>query len=242
MDSDSSFYLTLPSNSSDATFIANKPQSYRVQLARPLVLDGRWEVALTERQYPHNWVTFDEEMILHLNIPRVDNKGETKDADILFKLNDTNLLTERARSADQLIIHLPAGYYANAEDIFDKMIESAKVRYDSLNKDVYTEFPLSYKINTNSQKAELNCSIKGAMLYRKIGTDILTAIGIYHTDKPKAWNNSYKFPVKSVTPFSVHQPALYVYSDLVRHQLVGPSLVPLLRIVPTTGKLGDNIC
>ena len=80
------------------------------------------------------------------------------------------------------------------------------------------------------------------MLYRKIGKDILTAIGIYYTDKPTAWNNSYKFPVKSVTPFSVHQPALYVYSDLVRHQLVGPSLVPLLRIVPTTGKLGDNIC
>ena len=180
MESDASFYFTLPSNSSDATFTANKPQSYRVQLARPLVLEGRWEVALTEIQYPHNWITFDEEMILHLYIPRADDKGSTKEQEILHKLYNTGLFGEVVRSADQLIIHLPAGYYANAEDIFEKIIESAKLPYTGLNKEIYTEFPLSFKINANSQKGELNCSKKGAMLYRMIGKDILTAIGIYH--------------------------------------------------------------
>ena len=35
--------------------------------------------------------------------------------------------------------------------------------------------------------------------------------------------------------------ALYVYSDLVQPQVVGDSLVPLLRAVPVKGKDGDYI-
>jgi hypothetical protein len=49
------------------------------------------------------------------------------------------------------------------------------------------------------------------------------------------------FPVKSIVPFSVHQPTLFVYCDIVRHQFVGNKMAPLLRIVPSSGQLGDTI-
>lgn len=41
----------------------------------------------------------------------------------------------------------------------------------------------------------------------------------------------------------VHQSfySLYIYCDLVQPQIVGGSLVPLLRIVPTMGTMGQMI-
>ena len=47
-------YLTLPSNTVDYTN-SNKTNSYRVQLPEPVSLDGRWEVALVDIQYPFSW-------------------------------------------------------------------------------------------------------------------------------------------------------------------------------------------
>ena len=47
-------YLTLPSNTLDVTE-TNKTNSYRVQLPEPVSLDGRWEVALVDIQYPFSW-------------------------------------------------------------------------------------------------------------------------------------------------------------------------------------------
>ena len=90
MESESSFYLTLPSNTT-TTFVNNKPQSYRVQLAKPISLEGKWEVALTEIQYPHNWTNITEESIFKIYVPREDEKGSGKEMDrrnmLMSKLN-----------------------------------------------------------------------------------------------------------------------------------------------------------
>jgi len=238
MESESSFYLTLPSNTT-TTFVNNKPQSYRVQLAKPISLDGKWEVALTEIQYPHNWTNITEESIFKIYVPREDEKGSGKEMDrrnmLMLKLNLKN-----PPSYDRFFIKLPIGYYANAQDIFEKIIEAAKEQYATLNKDAYTEFPFSFKINVNSQKGELNSS-KTAYFIRIAGTQILQALGIYRDHVTDYINSYLDFPIRSFTPFSVHQPTLYVYSDLVRHQIVGDKMVPLLRIVTTTGNLGQTI-
>ena len=47
-------YLTLPSNTKDYTQ-ANNTHSFRVQLPEPISLEGRWEVALVDIQYPYSW-------------------------------------------------------------------------------------------------------------------------------------------------------------------------------------------
>ena len=239
MNTETSFYLTLPSNSSDATYTKNKTQSYRVQLARSLQLEGDWEVALTEIQYPHNWVTIDESSTFIMSIGRFDDKGKNKNAEDIERLDE--IPETSTLSIDEINIRLPAGYYANAEDIYEQMISSAKESFASVNQEGYVDLPLSFKINNNTQKGKLISSKKASLLYNTKGTKHAIALGL---EIPESRPNEipyYSFPVRSKNPFSVHQPTLYVYSDLVRHQLVGDALVPLLRIVPTSGKLGEYI-
>ena len=71
MESESSFYLTLPSNTT-TTFVNNKPQSYRVQLAKPISLEvnGKWlsprfnihTTGQTSQKNPSLKSTFHEKM------------------------------------------------------------------------------------------------------------------------------------------------------------------------------------
>ena len=50
-----SLYITLPSNSSMKYFPDNTVTNYTTKLARPIELNGLWEVALVEIVYPHTW-------------------------------------------------------------------------------------------------------------------------------------------------------------------------------------------
>lgn len=54
------FYLTLPSNSSQQLYPDNTLTHYQVQLAKAVELEGRWEVGLSEIQYPHTWYNVRE--------------------------------------------------------------------------------------------------------------------------------------------------------------------------------------
>ena len=49
------FYLTLPSNASMKIYPDNTVAKYTTQLPNNIELDGDWEVALTEIQYPHKF-------------------------------------------------------------------------------------------------------------------------------------------------------------------------------------------
>ena len=49
------FYLTLPSNSSMNYYPDNTLAHYTTVLAQDVDLSGRWEVGLSEIQYPYSW-------------------------------------------------------------------------------------------------------------------------------------------------------------------------------------------
>lgn len=53
--------MTLPSNASLDVYRNNSISCFRVELAQPLHLKGRWEVALTEISYPHSWYNVTRE-------------------------------------------------------------------------------------------------------------------------------------------------------------------------------------
>ena len=59
MEGRSSFYLTLPSNASFNVFPDNKATHFKVKLAKPVHLQGSWEVALVEVHYPNTWQNVD---------------------------------------------------------------------------------------------------------------------------------------------------------------------------------------
>ena len=52
-----SMYVVVPSNSSMDYYPDNTLASFRVKLGKPLILDGPYEVALTEIIYPHRRLT-----------------------------------------------------------------------------------------------------------------------------------------------------------------------------------------
>ena len=49
------FQLTLPSKSSMSTYANNSASRYTTKLCRPITLDGDWEAALMEVQFPGTW-------------------------------------------------------------------------------------------------------------------------------------------------------------------------------------------
>lgn len=59
-DTISNFYVTLPSTASLHEFPNNTQSSYRTKLNTPLVLNGDWEVALSEICMPRSWFNIDE--------------------------------------------------------------------------------------------------------------------------------------------------------------------------------------
>ena len=49
------FYVTLPSNASMDFYSNNTASNYTIRMPRTFYLQGRYEVALAEIQYPHTW-------------------------------------------------------------------------------------------------------------------------------------------------------------------------------------------
>lgn len=51
-----SFYITLPSNVSNKLHAQNNSANFKTTLKTPLSLEGKWEVALSEIQFPNKWL------------------------------------------------------------------------------------------------------------------------------------------------------------------------------------------
>ena len=51
----SNFYVTLPSNASMDFYSNNTASNYTIRMPRTFYLEGKYEVALSEIQYPHTW-------------------------------------------------------------------------------------------------------------------------------------------------------------------------------------------
>lgn len=54
------FYVTLFSNASAHVYPGNKISNFRTKLAKPIVLNHQYEVAVIEIQYPRTWLSFPQ--------------------------------------------------------------------------------------------------------------------------------------------------------------------------------------
>ncbi len=60
------FYVVLPSNGSGTYFPTNTHSCYTNHIKEALVLDGAWEVALVEIEYPISWAVLKQDVIVSL--------------------------------------------------------------------------------------------------------------------------------------------------------------------------------
>jgi hypothetical protein len=71
-----SFYITLPSNASMDIYPNNMKSNFQVRLPRTLYLNSRYEVALSEMQFPVSWKTFNKETsyVIYIKNMEIDEK------------------------------------------------------------------------------------------------------------------------------------------------------------------------
>src|SRR5436190_6310218 len=96
------FYIVLPSNSSMLYFPENKTTQFTTELPRRIDLHGRWEVALTEIQFPCSFLHIrpEEGLITFVDVKESDKTMTAKKSRVLsgvyFSVNDVVAAVNRA--------------------------------------------------------------------------------------------------------------------------------------------------
>ena len=118
----SSFYITLPSNASMDFYPNNTASNYIIHMPRTFYLQGKYEVALAEIQYPHTWKTMTDKDEFYM----------------MIRPNDD--------AEDITPVSIPIGYYKSVEDLVheinDCILEalnhtSVSLKYHKATRKVY---------------------------------------------------------------------------------------------------------
>ena len=165
MNTENEFQLTLPSNASITFSPDNKPANYTTTLPSPISLEGEWEVALIDLQYPHNWmnITKDIYLIVLIETSNKDKGFRTTLSSVLFNSKSkyeeecgTELRKQLwSKTLDDILLlyaRLPKGYYANIGELITTLNEEIQ---DSLtgvsafasNREQTKEVNLLYRYN-----------------------------------------------------------------------------------------------
>lgn len=86
MNSNSGFYITVASNASMQVYPNNKIWHFRTKLAKPIVLNGSYEVGILEVQYPRNWQSFSSD---EARVTIIGPNGKKHTIDLTLGFYDT---------------------------------------------------------------------------------------------------------------------------------------------------------
>jgi len=246
------FIVTLPSNASMKLYPTNKPGDYKTKLATLLDLEsagGDWEVALVDIQMPHSWYNFREAAIVVAALEPNDRKLLTGASTVVSTdgssgaskdfLEAVNALTTEKYLVAKVVVE--AGYYLSPEAIAQRIVaqlnavlKKSDVSIDYDENVVLRRFSLSTKevslrFFTNGPNLMNNLGFGGAPAPRKHG-QLVTEYDVY-TKEPGA----HVFDLERQGGFD-RDFSVYVYTDIVKNQLVGDTMAPLLGVVPVDPK------
>ena len=171
-----------------------------------LILDGDYEVGLSEIIYPHSWY----------NINTSNNR-------YWFGFSPEPGL--------ELKFFLPTGYYADGSDLASALNRIAQNAIDeeAPNRDLKIKFhfdPISNRFNIEFRsKGSPSKLLMSEKLKKLLGFDgVMSGLTSMYTlaDNPVDLNQNLDL--------------IYVYCDIASHQCVGDIKAPLLRVVNVSGK------
>ena len=122
-------------------------------------------------------------------------------------------------------VYLDDGYYDSPETLVE-----------ALNLDKASRVKSSY--DSVTQKMPAHLKFKRQTKFRLYG-DLSDILGFGNITSDADYTNT--FPANSVVDLRRGFESLYVYSSMVEPRVVGDKIVPLLRIVPTTGRHGEMV-
>ena len=188
----------------------NCGSKFTVKLALPANLSGEWECGLKEIHYPRTW----------------DNVTDSVGKMLMI------VLDPMIRGLRKIKLGLPAKRYESPAALTTAMQKTLRAAIPQ-NPSKQAEIRVVY--NEESGKAEINLP-HGISL--SLTPPLAHILGFDNTPEQNMYEN-HNGP-KPTLPMSITLvDALYVYSDVVQSSLVGDVMVPLLRIVPVMGKLGE---
>ena len=233
------FFLTLPSNVSKT----DKTNKYCVNLPKRIQLDGKWEVALVEIQYPFSWN----------NISGLIQPDGTTD----------NWIDVTFANGYQTTLFVPPGFYPTVEKLIDAINYGKEKLSKSLaktleewegvkkqNPEVYAKwFSMKEGLKYNHQhdifkfgfvyqetlKRVQYKSIPGKIQSVQLSERLQYMLGF---DIAHLKNKTY---AKYIPDMKNGFYSLYIYCDVVEPQIVGDSIVNLLRTVHISGKHEDIV-
>ena len=193
----SSFYVTLPSNSSLEEYPDNTLSSFRVKMVQTVILEGDWEVGLVEMHYPQRWY----------NYLRSDVTSR-----IFYSINQGESWVDYP---------LESGYYDNIKHFLLALVP------DRFRENI------EFGFNSVSQKVFVTVNTPGFAV--KFTGTLAAMLGFEH-DLPITKSRKATYPIDMEL---IHN--LYVYCDIVEHQIVGNARAPLLRTVAVQNRHGRDI-
>ena len=253
MNNEVEFQITLPSNSSLKYSPDNKSSNFTTTLPAPITLEGEWEVALIDLQYPHNWMNIPNDVyILYGILPSKKGTEILKDMDDSFTFSLTayaNQIKEELEFSKQvnflqeklgkvMAVRLPRGYYNSVKDlvsVVNKGIQEELSRSDDHAKGSLREIDIIY---------DLNPITRTMRLVRKGMTKLVT---ICHDKRVKAILDLASTEPTGKDEVVIEEKVLiatttsiYVYTDIIKYQYVGDAKVPLLGVLPVQGSDGEQ--
>ena len=247
-------YVTLSSNT-ESYFFTNKCNNFKVKLAEPLDLkEGVWKVALTKITYPHTWCNLEQKdatvTIIHNNIDesrtkkleanlsKVEESFKVKPAAVVLAAIDEYFIRKYTKSDaskfawSYAVVPLEGGFYQNAGEIADHITKTWKLQ----NQVSSHTFDSLYESSTNKVRL---FGADGVVFHN--ADKFVKALGLDDVYN-KAVNKTQLIwrVIDGRGKLDVID-TIYVYTSLVQHSNVGNAPVPLLTIVPVTGKNGCSV-
>ena len=249
------FYLRLPSDSSRHTFgVSNTICCYRTQLPQLIRLHDQWEVAMTEMTVPAEANNLHEdEGFFYVKI-----NGLPKLCEYLTTVHDLNknyvkryIPTTTSPCKDLVyMLKIPSGKYDTPQDLVQKMQDvfddqfkdalaaqitpASKILFDYRKFQHDLTYTQRLKVFFQNTQNKIQVGFPESLLTRLGGVadsmDFDDVIGnrVQYIRKSFDSFNVFKYPID----LNMGMNLLYVYSDIVQHNMVGDQWAPLLRVIP----------
>ena len=253
METDREFQITLPSNASMKTSPDNRPANYTTTLGSPLNIEGEWEVALIDVQYPHNWMNIPKDVYIlftfqpkkldrqfFVDIETITNYGktaysaETKDElKVAGKIDFVQL-----NQAAAVFIRLPKGYYATVTElvtVINQCIQDELNRMGPVAREKIKEIDIAYQVNPITRTLRLY--LKGIDKLEVICLDKQVK-SIFNKAKAELSDKAEVLGEEKLLWETIS--SIYVYTDIIKYQFIGDVKAPVLGLFPVQGKDGDQ--
>jgi hypothetical protein len=245
------FPVTIPSDASKSTHPDNTPSKFSIKLDSEINLNGDWEVSIIDLQYPHNWTNIQKASPIHIiygSTITLNPELPEKKYDDIRKFQPHKISAPNLGKVQQYLAshHIPISRHRRVwidSTYFPSLQKLGGFICDEINKE-YKEHkdiaanPLTFQYDS-MQNRVMFTSVSLFYTIQFENPEILECLG-YPLNKDPI-SELYILPIGV---FADNAPKLelinviYVYSSILKYQIVGDVLAPLLGVFPVQSQRG----